>query len=70
MELINPFLLEDKSEKIIAIFPGKFKPPHKDHLARMNAAAGAADEVLVIIGPKPVDSFTAEKTLDLFNLFN
>ena len=69
MELINPFLLEDKSEKIIAIFPGKFKPPHKDHLARINAAAGAADEVLVIIGPKPVDSFTAEKTLDLFNLF-
>jgi len=69
ISLIKPFLLENELNKTIAIFPGKFKPPHKDHLARINAAAGAADEVLVIIGPKPVDSFTAEQTLNLFNLF-
>ena len=52
MELINPFLLEDKSEKIIAVFPGKFKPPHKDHIARIKAAANDADEVIVLISPK------------------
>ena len=68
MKMITPLLMEEK-KSTIAVFPGKFKPPHKDHLARINAAANAADEVLVIIGPKPVDSFTAEKTLDLFNLF-
>ena len=68
MKMITPLLMEEK-KSTIAVFPGKFKPPHRDHLARINAAANAADEVLVIIGPKPVDSFTAEKTLDLFNLF-
>jgi glycerol-3-phosphate cytidylyltransferase-like family protein len=68
MKMITPLLMEEKKSSI-AVFPGKFKPPHKDHLARINAAANAADEVLVIIGPKSVDSFTAEKTLDLFNLF-
>jgi len=68
MRMIAPLLTEEENSTI-AVFPGKFKPPHKDHLARINAAANAADEVLVIIGPKPVDSFTAEQTLDLFNLF-
>jgi glycerol-3-phosphate cytidylyltransferase-like family protein len=68
MKMITPLLMEEKKSSI-AVFPGKFKPPHKDHLARINAAANAADEVLVIIGPKSVDSFTAKKTLDLFNLF-
>jgi hypothetical protein len=68
MKMITPLLMEEKKSSI-AVFPGKFKPPHKDHLDRINAAANAADEVLVIIGPKSVDSFTAEKTLDLFNLF-
>jgi len=68
MKMISPLLTEGENSTI-AVFPGKFKPPHKDHLARINAAADVADEVLVIIGPKPVDSFTAEQTLDLFNLF-
>ena len=68
MKMISPLLTEEKNSTI-AVFPGKFKPPHKDHLARINAAASAADKVLVIIGPKPVDLFTAEQTLDLFNLF-
>jgi nicotinamide mononucleotide adenylyltransferase len=68
LKMIAPLLTEGENPTI-AVFPGKFKPPHKDHLARINAAANTADEVLVIIGPKPVDSFTAEQTLDLFNLF-
>lgn len=68
ISLIKPFLTEG-NDNIIAIFPGKFKPPHKDHVARINAAAGAADKVLVIIGPNPVGSFTAEQTLNLFKLF-
>jgi len=68
MKMITPLLMEEK-KSTIAVFPGKFKPPHKDHIARIEAASKDADEVLVIIGPKPVDSFTAEKTLDLFNLF-
>ncbi|CAB4138618.1 hypothetical protein UFOVP331_178 [uncultured Caudovirales phage] len=64
MELINPFLLEDKSEKIIAVFPGKFKPPHKDHIARIKAASEDADEVLVLVSPntEPDPTKTDKKT--------
>jgi hypothetical protein len=68
LEIAKPFLFEDEN-KTIAVFPGKFKPPHKDHLARIQAASAAADSVLVIIGPKPVDSFTAEQSLKVFKLY-
>jgi nicotinamide mononucleotide adenylyltransferase len=61
--------LTEEEKSTIAVFPGKFKPPHKDHLARIKAAANSAGQVLVIIGPKPTDSFTAEQTLNIFNLF-
>ena len=58
MSLIHPFIegetmiLEEQQPKIIAVFPGKFKPPHKDHIARIKAAASDADEVIVLISPK------------------
>jgi hypothetical protein len=68
LEIAKPFLSEDENTTI-AVFPGKFKPPHKDHLARIQAASAAADSVLVIIGPKPVDSFTADQSLKVFNLY-
>ena len=60
MSLIKPFIegetmiLEDETQpkKTIAVFPGKFKPPHKDHIARIKAAAKDADEVIVIVSTK------------------
>ncbi len=52
MELVRPFLTEGESTKPIAIFPGKFKPPHRDHIARIEAAANDASEVIVLISPK------------------
>ena len=45
-------LQESDQQKTIAIFPGKFKPPHKDHIARIKAAAQDADEVIVLVSPK------------------
>jgi hypothetical protein len=59
-ELIKPFLLEEES-KIIAVFPGKFKPPHKDHIARIIAASKDADEVIVLVSPKTEPSGTTKK---------
>ena len=59
LELIRPFLLEDESKKTIAVFPGKFKPPHKDHIARIKAASADADEVIVIVSPKTEPGGTA-----------
>ena len=70
MSLIKPFIegetiiLEDETQpkKVIAVFPGKFKPPHKDHIARIKAAANDADEVLVIISTKTEPSGTDKKS--------
>jgi len=44
--------IEGSPQKVIAVFPGKFKPPHKDHIARIKAAAADADEVIVLVSPK------------------
>ncbi len=51
--------MEDESKKTIAVFPGKFKPPHKDHIARIKAASADADEVIVIVSPKTEPGGTA-----------
>ena len=72
MGLIKPLLLEQ--EGTIAIFPGKFKPPHKDHLARIQAAAKMTDQVRVIIGPNPVAktgeaAISAQEALGIFDLY-
>jgi hypothetical protein len=72
MGLIRPLLLEQ--EGTIAIFPGKFKPPHKDHLARIQAAAKIADQVRVIIGPNPVAkndeaAVSAQEAMAIFDLY-
>ena len=70
--LIKHLLLEQ--EGTTAIFPGKFKPPHKDHLARIQAAAKMADQVRVIIGPNPVAktgeaAISAQEALGIFDLY-
>jgi hypothetical protein len=70
MSLIKPFIEgetiitedENQPKKIIAVFPGKFKPPHKDHIARIKAAANDADEVLVLVSPKTEPSGTDKKS--------
>ena len=78
LSLIAPLILEAESKSSIAIFPGKFKPPHKDHLARINAAAkavGPLGTVKVIISPKPSETnpnqetITADQSLSIFNLY-
>jgi hypothetical protein len=76
MGLIKPFILEDiNTQPTIAIFPGKFKPPHKDHLARIQAAAADADEVYVLVSPKSSEekpnqkTITAQQSVALFDLY-
>lgn len=57
MSLIHPFiegetiLLEEEKSLTIALMPGAFKPPHKDHLRRINAAAENSDKTIILISP-------------------
>ena len=78
MSLITPLILENEEKPKIAIFPGKFKPPHKDHLARIIAASkfvGPLGTVKVIISPKSTkedpnqETITAKQSLSVFNLY-
>jgi hypothetical protein len=78
MSLITPLILEMEDKSSIAVFPGKFKPPHKDHLARIQAASkavGPLGTVKVLIGPKPSnpdpnqETITADQSLAIFNLY-
>lgn len=52
-KLMTKFLDEDEKPRI-AVFPGAFKPPHRDHVGRILAAANKVGEdgkVLVLISP-------------------
>jgi nicotinic acid mononucleotide adenylyltransferase len=78
MSLITPLILEMEDKSSIAVFPGKFKPPHKDHLARIQAASkavGPLGTVKILIGPKSSnpdpnqETITADQSLAIFNLY-
>jgi len=58
---------EPTYKKTIALYPGKFKPPHKGHLEVAKSLLDKADEVIIIISPNPVDGITAEQSLDIWN---
>ena len=67
LSLIAPLILEEEFKSPIAIFPGKFKPPHKDHLARIQAASkavGPLGTVKVFISPKPTPPNDSQETID------
>jgi hypothetical protein len=57
MSLIKPFiegetiLLKEEQSETIALMPGAFKPPHRDHLRRINAAAENSDKAIILISP-------------------
>ena len=77
-ELIKPFLMENIDKPSVAVFPGKFKPPHKDHLSRILAASqyvGPEGKVQVLIGPNPTkqspdqETITSLQSLAVFKLY-
>lgn len=59
-------------DKITVLFPGGFKPLTGAHLELANRYAQAADveKVILLIGEKPREEITREKTIEIFNLLN
>jgi len=55
LENWREYLAEEEDKKIIALVPGKFKPPHAGHLEMVKHYANIADEVMVLISPKALD---------------
>jgi|21_taG_2_1085346.scaffolds.fasta_scaffold00061_28 phosphopantetheine adenylyltransferase/uncharacterized protein YktA (UPF0223 family) len=60
---------DQKSPKRIALFPGKFKPPHKGHFNYVNDIAKRpdVDEVIVLISPVDYPEVSNEQSLEIWN---
>ena len=80
MSLIKPFIegeniiLEEEQSETIALMPGAFKPPHRDHLRRINAAAENSDKAIILISPldrvkEGETPISAEQSLAIWKLY-
>ena len=74
ISLIKPFITEGEDSQSIALIPGAFKPPHKDHLSRINAAAKLVDKAIIIISPldrikQNQIPISAKQSLNIWNLY-
>jgi len=68
-ELIMP-LLEDEFQETIAIYPGKFKPPHKGHFEVAKQLIGKVDKIIIAISAKEHDGITAQQSEAVWKLYN
>jgi hypothetical protein len=66
-ELIQPLLEETKT---IALYPGKFKPPHKGHFEVAKSLLDKADEIRIIISPVSVDGIAPKQSESVWKLYN
>lgn len=69
-ELISGFITEEITKESIALYPGKFKPPHKGHFGIAKQLLEKVDRVEIIISPKEVEGITAEKSKAIWELYN
>ena len=67
-ELIQP-ILEELSQTI-ALYPGKFKPPHRGHFEVAKRLLDKSDRVIVLISGSPKDNITAQQSKQIWNLYN
>ena len=61
--------LLEQSTPIIALYPGKFKPPHAGHFSVVAKAANIADKVIVIMSRGSKDEFTPEDSMQIWDLY-
>ena len=67
-ELIQPLL--EATSNTVALYPGKFKPPHKGHFAVAKQLLDKADKVIIVISPITVDGVTAQQSEAVWNLYS
>jgi cytidyltransferase-like protein len=62
-------LLLEQDQPTVALYPGKFKPPHKGHFEVLYKLLNVADEVIVLISPKTHEGITAQESAKIWNLY-
>jgi len=68
----EPEIEEDipEASRKIAVFPGKFKPPHRGHLHLVKETlAKGADMVVVFVSPLAKGDISAEESISVWNLY-
>jgi cytidyltransferase-like protein len=62
-------LLLEQDNTTIALFPGKFKPPHKGHFSVVKQLLNKADQVVVLVSPKTHDGISADEAVAAWELY-
>ena len=64
----NAQVITEKDGKRIALFPGKFKPPHRGHFDYVNKIAKRpdVDEVIILISPVDYPEVSNQKSLRIW----
>jgi predicted nucleotidyltransferase/ribosomal protein L37AE/L43A len=68
--LISGIINEEITKESIALYPGKFKPPHKGHFEVAKQLLNKADKVEILISGKEVGGITAEQSKAIWELYN
>ena len=66
-------ILDETTEKVVALFGGGFKPPTKGHLDVVNNGIKQnpeVTEVKILVGGKERDGFTQDQAVKIWNLYN
>ncbi len=61
--------LIESTTPIVALYPGKFKPPHAGHFSVVEKASKIADKVIVIMSNIPKDEFTPEDSMKVWRIY-
>ena len=66
-------ILNETTEKVVALFGGGFKPPTKGHLDVVNQGIKQnpeVSEVKILVGGKERNGFTQDQAVKIWNLYN
>jgi len=68
--LISGLIYEEITKESIALYPGKFKPPHKGHFSVAKQLLEKVDRVEILISDKKIEGITAEQSKLIWELYN
>jgi hypothetical protein len=68
--LISGLIYEEITKESIALYPGKFKPPHKGHFEVAKQLLDKVNKVEILISGKEVEGITAEQSKAIWELYN
>ena len=68
--LISGLINEETTKESIALYPGKFKPPHKGHFEVAKQLLNKVDRVEILISGKEHEGINAEQSKAIWELYN